>query len=65
MPERVRSGGWRLKASLGKKFERSQIIRAKWIEGVAQAVEHLLCKCEALIKPQFHQRKILFKGLMV
>jgi hypothetical protein len=26
----------------------SKIIRAKWTEGVVQAVEHLLCKCEAL-----------------
>jgi hypothetical protein len=26
----------------------SKIIRAKWTAGVAQAVEHLLCKCKDL-----------------
>jgi hypothetical protein len=26
----------------------SKITRAKWTAGVAQAVEHLLCKCKAL-----------------
>jgi hypothetical protein len=30
----------------------SKITKAKWPVDVAQAVEHLLCKCEAAFKPQ-------------
>jgi hypothetical protein len=32
-----------------------KITRAKWTEGMAQAVEQLLCKCEAL-SPNTHQK---------
>jgi hypothetical protein len=38
----------------------SKITRAKWTEGVAQAVKHLLCKCEALssnASPTTNKRK--------
>jgi hypothetical protein len=47
---RLRWGGSRFKASLGKEFGRpiSKITRAKWTGGVAQKVESLLCKHKAL-----------------
>jgi hypothetical protein len=38
----------------------SKIIRAKWTGGVAQTVEHLLCKQESLSptkKTQLHKKK--------
>jgi hypothetical protein len=28
--------------------KKKKVTRAKWTRGVAQAVEHLLCKCKAL-----------------
>jgi hypothetical protein len=39
----------------------SKITRAKWTGGMPQAVEHLLCKCEALSSnPNPTHRKILY-----
>jgi hypothetical protein len=40
----------------------SKITTAKWTGGVAQAAEHLLCKCEALSQKkekrnQYYQKK--------
>jgi hypothetical protein len=41
--------------STTKNKQANKITRAKWTGGVAQAVEHLLCKCEAEFKPQFQK----------
>jgi hypothetical protein len=35
----------------------SKITRAKWTGGVAEATEHLLCKCEALGSNPVPQKK--------
>jgi hypothetical protein len=34
-----------------------KITRAKWTEGMAQVVEHLLCKCKALSSNSSHTKK--------
>jgi hypothetical protein len=47
----------------------SKMTRAKWTEGVAQAVEHLLCKDEALSSnpnpPSPAQKKDFLSGVLV
>jgi hypothetical protein len=35
----------------------SKTTRAKWIEGMAQAAEYLLCKCEALISNNTQEKE--------
>jgi hypothetical protein len=40
--------GWAWEDQIVYETPFSKITRAKWTEGVAQAVEHLLCKCKAL-----------------
>jgi hypothetical protein len=52
----LRSGRSRFKASPGKYFERPPS-PIKWTGGVAQAVERLLCKCEALSSNSSPTRK--------
>jgi hypothetical protein len=42
------NGGWRPAQADSSKTPISKITRAKWTGGVAEAVEHLLCECEAL-----------------
>jgi hypothetical protein len=40
----------------------SKITRAKWTGSVAQAVEHLLCKCEALSSVLTTREKVGWEG---
>jgi hypothetical protein len=56
---RLRLGGSQFEASLHKQFVRSisKITRAKWTRGVAQAVEYLLCNCEAEFKTSVPPKK--------
>jgi hypothetical protein len=52
----VRVGRLRFEATGANSLSISKITRAIYTGGVAQGIEHLLCKCEALSSNPFHQK---------